>query len=145
MQFGDLSNEVASRIILVFEGLLGHLPAGKVADYEKYSEEGRWDSVISQFQLNDMVLNRVLYLTWKSNFNIHVVTWFPEEAAVVISDKLDALSIPVRSVFSSTPAKLAKMLVYSPDITCVYDPVPEHVLTFGSKGFVITDPNQIGT
>jgi len=141
---GDLSNKTAPRVLIVFEGLIGHLPADKVDEYVKYKEQGLWDSVIFQFTLNNAVLNKILYLTWQSDYNFHVVTWFPKEAAAVIQEKLEELSIPVRSVFSSTPEKLAKMLVNNPDIVAVYDVVHQHVLTFGSKAKLVTDISDIG-
>jgi hypothetical protein len=144
MKNGDLSNRTAPRSLIVFEGLIGHLPEEKVNDYVKYKEQNQWDSVIYQFTLNSAVLNKLLYLTWKSDYNFHVVTWFPDEAAKVIQAKLEELSIPVRSVFSSTPEKLAKMLVNNPDIVCVYDIVHEHCLTFGSKAKLVTDISDIG-
>jgi hypothetical protein len=144
MKNGDLSNRTAPRTLIVFEGLLGFLPADKVDDYQKYVDESRWDEVIYLFQLNQNLLNRILHLTWSSDYNFHVVTWFPTLAATAIQEKLDNLSIPVRSVFSSTPEKLAKILINNPDIVCVYDVVHQHVLTFGSKAVLVTDVNQIG-
>lgn len=142
---GDLSNRTAARVLLVFEGLLGHLPAEKVPEYEKYAADGKWDSVIYQFQLNNQVVNRILYLTWSADYNFHVVTWFPPDAATAIQERLDEISLPVRSVFSTTPEKLAKILVNNPDIVTVYDIVPQHVLTFGSKATLVTDVSQIGS
>jgi len=141
---GDLSNRTAPRVLITFEGLIGHLPEDKVPDYEKYVAESRWDEVIYQFQFNSDVLNRILYLTWTSDYNFHVVTWFPKEAATAIERKLDELSIPVRSVFSTTPEKLAKMLVNNPDIVTVYDTVHQHVLTFGSKAKLVHSASDIG-
>jgi hypothetical protein len=142
---GDLSNRTAPRVLIVFEGLIGNLPAAKVPDYEKYVAEERWDEVIYQFDFNSSVLNRILYLTWNADYNFHVVTWFPPAAATAIEAKLEELSIPVRSVFSTTPEKLAKILVNNPDIVTVYDVVHQHVLTFGSKAQLVTSVAQIGT
>ena len=144
MKFGDLSNRTAARVLIVFEGLVGHLPAGKVDDYVRYCEQERWDEAVYQFSLNSNVLNRILYLTHNQDYNFHVVTWFPGKAAEAIAERLESFSIPVRSVFSSTPEKLAKMLVNNPDITCVYDVVHQHVLTFGSKAKLVTDASDIG-
>lgn len=141
---GDLSNRTAPRVLIVFEGLIGHLPKEKVADYEKYVAEDRWDEVVFQFDLNNQVLNKILYLTWNADYNFHVVTWFPKEAADAIQAKLEELSIPVRSVFSSSPEKLAKILVNNPDIIAVYDVVHQHVLTFGSKAKLVTSISDIG-
>lgn len=132
-------------MLITFEGLIGHLPAEKVPDYEKYVAEERWDEVIFQFTLNNQVLNKILYLTWNADYNFHIVTWFPPDAAKAIENRLAELSIPVRSVFSSTPEKLAKILVNNPDIITVYDTVHQHVLTFGSKAKLVTEVSDIGS
>lgn len=144
MKGGDLSNRTAARVLIVFEGLVGYLPADKVPEYEKYLAESRWDEVIHLFTINSSVLNKILYLTWNADYNFHVVTWFPNEAAQAIQLKLEELSIPVRSVFSTTPEKLAKILVNNPDIVAVYDTVPQHVLTFGSKAQLVTEISDLG-
>ena len=141
---GDLSNRTAPRVLIVFEGLIGHLPAEKVPSYEKLMNELRWDEVIYLFDLNNQVLNKVLYLTWNADYNFHVVTWYPKEAAEAIQEKLEALSIPIRSVMSTTPEKLAKILVNNPDIVAVYDTVQQHVLTFGSKAQLVREVSDIG-
>lgn len=144
MKNGDLSNVVAPRIIIVYEGALAYLPSERVTEYEKAAKRGNWHAVVNMFRFNGSMLDRILYLTWKKNYNISIVTWFPKEMADAIEDRLADLSIPVRSVFSSTPDDLARLLPYNPDVVCVYDPVPEHILKYGSKGYVLTDPNQVG-
>lgn len=144
MKNGDLSNVVAPRIIVVYEGAVAYLPEDRVKDYEKALKKNNWHEIVNLFRFNSQMLDRILYLTWKKNYNISIVTWFPQEMASAIEDKLADLSIPVRSVFSSEPDDLARLLPYNPDVVCVYDPVPEHILKYGSKGFVLTDPNQIG-
>ena len=141
---GDLSNVVAPRLIVVFEGAIGSLPESKVKDYEKAAKRNDWWRAVSYFELNELMLARILYLNWKSNFNISLVTWMPEEAAEAIDEMMSEHSIPVRGCFSSKPSSLARLLPYNPDIACIYDPVPEHILMFGSKGTVLTDANQIG-
>jgi hypothetical protein len=144
MKNGDLSNTVAPRIIVVYEGAVAYLPSEKVPEYEKALKKENWKVIAGLFSFNGPVLDRILYLTWKKNYNISIVTWFPQAIVEHIEAALDNLSIPVRSVFSSSPEDLARLLPYNPDVVCVYDPVPEHIFMFGSKGFVLTDPNQIG-
>lgn len=142
---GDLSNVSAQRVLLVFEGLVGYLPANKVSAYEKYYEDKHWNSIIQSFDIDSNVINRILYLTWKANYNFHIVTWYADnQAAEAIAERMDTLSVPIRSVFWSTPPRVAKMLVNNPDITAIYSPTPEHVLTFGSKAVLVTNVSQIG-
>jgi hypothetical protein len=144
MKNGDLSNVVAPRLIVVYEGAIAYLPADRVPEYEKSVKKDDWKKVASLFRFNAAMLDRILYLTWKKNYNISIVTWFPQEIVEHIEEGLANLSIPVRSVFASTPEDLARLLPYNPDVVTVYDPVPEHILTFGSKGYVLTHPSDIG-
>lgn len=144
MKYGDLSNVVSPRIIIVFEGAVGSLPDGKTEEYDKAVKKNNWFRAARLFDLNELMLQKLLYLSRRKNINISLVTWMPDDAAMEISDMMHENSVPVRGCFSSTPAQLARMLPYNPDVACVYDPVPEHILMFGSKGEVLTDPNQVG-
>jgi hypothetical protein len=141
---GDLSNKVAPRIIVVFEGAVGKLPEKNVKEHEKLVSRKDWLRVPRLYDLDENILGRMMNLTWKHDINISLVTWMPDDAAIGISDLMDENSVPVRGCFSSAPVQLARLLPYNPDIVCVYDPVPEHILTFGSKGQVLTDASQIG-
>lgn len=145
MKNGDLSNQVAPRILIVFEGAVGYLPPDKVDAFLKHEKKSEWRKAIACFDLNWDILGQVLRITRTKNYNVSVVTWLPQEAADAVEEILIENNIPVRSVLSSSPEALAKMLPYNPDVVTVYDPVPEHVLTFGSKGYVLTRPSQIGS
>ena len=144
MKNGDLSNQPAPRLIVVYEGALAYLPEDRVKEYEKALKKKDYKKVAALFRFNSAMLDKILYLSFKKNYNISVVTWFPEEVVGEIEEALATLSIPVRSVFSSSPDDLARLLPYNPDVVCVYDPVPEHILKYGSKGFVLTDANDLG-
>src|SRR6266481_4024610 len=70
MKGGDLSNIVSPRLIVVFEGAVGVLPEGKVKDHGKAAKRNDWRKAVRYFELNEMMLGRILYLNWKKNFNI---------------------------------------------------------------------------
>lgn len=130
MLHGDLSNKVAPRILVVFEG-------GLTFPDEDYTD-------ISKLKLNSKVVDRILYLTFKKDLNIEVITWMDEETAEDVTDLLAKNNLPVQGCYSYVPSLLARELSHRLDIMCVYDPDPEHVLLFGSRGMLLTDANQIG-
>lgn len=130
MQFGDLSNRVAPRILIVFEG-------GLTYPDEDYSN-------ILKIKLNPKVVDRILYLTFRKDINIEIVTWMDEDTADDISELLARNNLPVKGCYNHSPSLLARELSHRIDIICVYDPDPEHVLLFGSRGMLLTDANQIG-
>lgn len=139
---GTLSNQLAPSVIIVFEGVLA-IPEESI-EVTKYYNSGQWDEALSFYHLNQQVIDRLLYLTWKKDYNVHVVTWMNEDMATVIEELVADNNIMVRSVESWIPKAMAKHLVRRPDIICIYDADPKHVLLFGSKARLFTDASQIG-
>jgi hypothetical protein len=144
MKFGDLSNKVAPRAVILFEGLLGILPADSIQEHDRAKKKNDWVKVVSLYKMNEPYLQKLLFLTWKKDINFSVVTWMPEPADQAVIDRMDVEGIPVRGCFSSSPESLARMLPYNPDVALVYVPSTEYVLTLGSKCYVVTDPSDIG-
>lgn len=144
MYKNDLSNRMLPRLVVVFEGAVGILPSDKHKDFDKAVKKNRWQDAIELYELNDLILSKILDLHWRKNINVEIVTWLGAGAAYAIQEVLDEEGIPAL-VYSSTPVKLAREMVYRPDIVAVYDPDPGHVFTYPSgKGVIITDANQIG-
>lgn len=144
MQHGDLSNVVTPRIVIVFEGAVGFLMNEYDKKYLKALKRERWWEAISYWKLNNQMLGRLWYLFAKKSVTLDVCTWMGEGMAEAIADLLNDNNIPVQSVWASTPDRLARELAYIPDISLIYDPDPDHVFTFGGKGRLLTDVNQIG-
>ncbi len=141
---GDLSNKMLPRLVVVFEGAVGVIPDDKRKAYIKFCQKKRWRDAVKCYELNDLMLSKLLDLRWRQDVNVNLVTWLHEDAAMAIEERMDDEGIPVGGCFYSTPSKLTRELAYAPDIVAVYDPDPDHIFTFGSKGVVLTDVNQIG-
>jgi len=144
MQHGDISNESAPRILLVFEGAVGFLPDIKVKDYQRAVRRHAWDDAVSCWELSEPILRRILDLVLRRNLAVEVVTFISQPFADVLAARLDEEDVPVRRVWYSTPGRLSRRLAYMPDVAAVYDPDEAHVFTYGSKGRVLVDPNQLG-
>lgn len=144
MKHGDLSAEVAPRIVIVFEGIVGILPDPNDKKYLKAINKKLWAEAIRCWKLDGRVLGLLWHLTANKSLNIEVCTWLGPDMAEAIRDLLDEANVPVRDVWSSTPAKLSRELAYLPDIIKVYDPDPNHVFTYGGKGEYVTTVSQIG-
>ncbi len=144
MKNGDLSNTPTPRLVAVFEGLTATLSPDAMPLYDKYVRKNQWWNAVELYLLNELVLRKILDLVWRHNFNINLVTWMPEDAAVAITETMDDQNIPVRGCFSSSPEILARQLPYNPDIIKVYHAQTELALTFGSRGEYVRDINQIG-
>lgn len=140
---GDLSSRMLPRLLVVFEGAIGILPVDKQVAFDKAVKRHRWQEAIGLYELNELILSKILDLHWRLDVNVTVVTWMGEDAELAISMRLDEENIPAGTM-SSSPNRLARELSYRPDIVAVYDPDPAHVFTYGGKGVVLTDANQLG-
>lgn len=149
MKHGNLSNKVMPSLVIVFEGAVGVLPEEKIKDYHKLVARNRWWEAIDLFELSFPYMNKMLDLTWNKGYNLELVTWMSfdtehHDAALRIAERMDVENVPVYSVWASTPDQLARSLPYLPRIARVYDPDPAHVFTYGGKGVVLINPNQLG-
>lgn len=139
---GNLSNKLAPRILLTFEGCLATVSDESAFD-SAYSEQD-YELALACLNINTNVVKRLLYIVWKKDYNVGVVTWYNEDMAAAIEDYLTDNNVVVNGVTSWAPKMLAHELINRPDIMAIYDADPQHVLLFGSKCVLFTDANQIG-
>lgn len=144
MKGGDLDNAVVPRIILVFEGALGFLPDSAVKDYEKAVKKQRWDDAIALWEFDEHMMRKIWDLTYRKSVTVEIVTFISQPFADVLAARLDEEDMPIRRVWYSTPARLSRQLAHMIDVSTVYDPDETHMFTYGAKGRVINDPNQLG-
>lgn len=144
MQRGDLSNVSAPSIVIVFEEAIGRVPEELLMKFQKEIAKNRWYSAVDYYALNEPMLRKMMDLAWRQNINIRIVTWTHPDAVQAIQEIMDEENVPVREVFYTTPERLARELAYRPDIIKIYDPDPAHRFTYGGKGEILTDYNQLG-
>lgn len=142
---GDLSNKMLPRIVVVFEAGVGEVPADKEKQFHKAMQKKRYAEAVGYFDLNEIMLRKLLDLKWRKDVNVSIVTWMGDDMASAIAEKMDDEGIPIGECFASTPYKLARSLAYKPDVIAVYDSDDGHVFTYGGKGVVLVDPAQLGS
>lgn len=138
---GDLSNQVSARILLVFEGALGFCTDEK--RFSKAASRGNWERAIGYWELNELMMRRILWLFHKKDVHTEVVT-FLEGFGDEIAELLETHDLPVHRVWSTTPEHLGRQIAYMPDLACVYDPEPQRWLMYGGKGRFLTSAAQVG-
>jgi hypothetical protein len=142
MQNGDLSNHVAPRLLLVFEGALGFCTDRP--KYDKAARKGRWEEAAGYWERNELCCRRILWLYHRKDVAIEIVTFLGEPFAAELKYWLDSLDLPIHRVWATTPENLQRNIEYMPDLACVYDPEPRRWLMYGGKGRYLTDINKIG-
>jgi hypothetical protein len=144
MKNNDLSNKMLPRIVVVFEGKLGVLPKENEKACAKAFNKKHYDEALGYYELDELMMRKLLDLRYRQDINVSIVTWLGDDMAVAISELMDEEGIPIGECFASTPSRLARELAYNPDIVTVYDPDDDHRFTYGSKGVVLVDANQLG-
>lgn len=144
MEKGNLSNIVMPRLLIVFEGKLGMLPAQNQKAYDKAVKRGRWGEAADLFTLDKLMMAQMVRVVRNIGMNLDIVTWLGDNMATEVARRMDDENIPVHDVFASSPDMLARELAYMPDVAWVYDPDPAHVFTFGRKGVLLKEVAQIG-
>lgn len=140
MQGGDLSNEVAPRVLLVFEGLIAYPPEGREAVSADVARRlRRWKTVVKRWHLDETMVKQMWDLAWRRGIKFDVVTFLYEEAfAVALWYLLDDLGMPMSRVLWFQDAQaLARSLVYMPDVQAVY--TADNALVFGGLGRQVRD------
>lgn len=133
MQHGDISNLPPKRLWVVFEGLLG-LWAGPALPPRRMWHWKAKEHVLTppEFQVNPAALDAIRDAAAIQGWHVEVVTWLGE----VFAEQLEAW-LPGQMVHApvlhGTPQELARVLAFRPDVYRVYDPDPQHLLTFGPR------------
>ena len=141
MKDGDLAAKVAPRILIVFEGAIAFCN-----DSDKYAKlvgRRRFHRAMGYWELNDIVVRRLLWLYWQKDVNIEVVTYLGEDMVPEV-DEFIGETIPCHRVWGTTPEDLGRKIAYMPDLACVYDPEPSRWLMYGSKGRFLDSVTRIG-
>ena len=143
MEKGDISNYVEPRLIVVFEGLLGILPIEKEKRANVLSRLGQWKRVVDLYVINDMLARHIWDQTRRHSRQVDVVTYKGVQFSEAVSAKLDDEMLPIGRVWHTEPHLLARSIAWRPDIAAIYDPDPQHQLTYGSKGRLLS-PKALG-
>jgi hypothetical protein len=144
---GELSNEVPSRVLVVFENLLGLLPDTKTRALEKLARKRKkWEQAASYYQLNVPTSRGIRDLYRRHHYRVDVITFTDPLFVPAIRNRLDSRNLLFGDVHYYSQEELLSELTYDPWILSVLDPDPSHVLTYGSKGRYTTpeDLNLMG-
>lgn len=142
MRNGDLSNEPAPRIYVVFDEAIGSVPEKQKELFSRLVGEGKNSEAMDLIDLNSSILNRIGWLSVRKNVNIYLVTWLTQGMAQEIEEVIGE-TCPIRGCLSLTYGQLARMTAQDDSVTGIYDPDPMHALSYGAKGRVIKDERDL--
>lgn len=141
MEKGDIANDVAGRLLFVFEGLIGVLPDNQELTERFYRRVRAWKRAAALWEIDSRMLAHLWDIVWRSRFPLDVVTFLPEPYAGEMKLRLDNLQVPYGhfQVYESAHV-LGRRLAHMPYVQRVYYGLPGLTFVFGSKGELVTDP-----
>jgi hypothetical protein len=144
MDKNNLSNVVVPRVLLVFEGALGHIAGQDIDEFNYRASLGNWAEAWQMWTLNDGMAGKIWQVAKTQFIQTSVVTFIAEfeEAGAGLTEYFDGHGLPISEVIATTPKKLARELAYMPDVACVYDANPDTWAMFGRKGQALTNVND---
>jgi hypothetical protein len=149
MERGNLSNNVRPRVILVFEGALGHISGTAVEEFNDRAAEGLWVTAWDQWTLNDLMSRKIWDVVKRLAIQVSVATLlvpdeFSDVAGSGLQDVLDIAGLPVSEIIVMSAERLSRELPFMPDVARVYDANPETAGMFGRKGVLLRNVNDFG-
>lgn len=139
MRKGELSTEVLPRLYIVFEGLVGILPDTKSKALETlHRKRKQYDKAVAQYTLSEPTKQGLRDLYWRYNFRVDVLTFYGQEFADAVRDRLDSRNLLFGDVVTYDESELLYELTYDRSIMLVLDPAEERVLRWGRKGRFVT-------
>lgn len=140
MQDGDISNEVAPRLLVVFEGLIGQLD-GPVHQkkHDFYVKTHAWRRAARMWTLDGFVLKRMWDYVYRLRQSLDIVTYLDEREAEHVHERLDELSYPFGGFIPTTLDGMVHGILLNPSVHAVFDGDPKRWLTYGGKGRGLRD------
>lgn len=146
MKNGDISNAVAPRLLLVFEGALGHIEEPDVPDFNALASHGKWTQAWDLWHINEGMAGMIWHVTRTQMIQVSVVTYIADskEAGLGLTACLDSHGLPISQVMATTPARIAREIAYMHDVAAIYDANPESWAMYGRRGRALTNVNDFG-
>lgn len=143
MMKGELSTSVLPRVYIVFEGLVGVIPDTKSKALEALARKRKqWDKAVNQYILSEPTKQGTRDLYWRYQFRVDILTFYGADFADAVRNKLDQKNLLFGDVVAYDQQELLYELTYDRSILAVLDPAPERMLTWGSKGRLVS-PDQL--
>lgn len=142
MERGDISNQRAPKLVFVFDGLVGVIPAEDERVAKKLRRRGKWEQLARVYEVDTQMGAHLWDIVWRSPFSFDIVSFESAEEAwyEALERLLERANVPLsRLEVYDDPNDFAQHMVYAPNILRVYHGRSDWWAKFGDKGQLITD------
>lgn len=147
MEKGDISSQVASRIIVVFDGLIGRLDNPVDAAKEKAFRKARmWKRAAHCWTIDPLITKQMWDWVWRREFGLDVATYVrPMAYAQAIEALLDEYGLPIGHMHYVTAEELVGRLAIMPYVERIFYAQPGRPFIYGGKGVYVPGSNILWT
>jgi hypothetical protein len=137
MQKGDISNEVAPRVIFVFEHNIGYLrPSAEVME-RTLIKARRWRRAVDLWEIPQHVHTMLWDTAWRWECRFDIVTYKPEKFAGYLLDRLNEEDVPFSNLWAEPKEEFLHRLTFMPSVQYVFHADPADRFSYGSRGVLL--------
>lgn len=144
---GDLSNVVQPRLLLVFEGALGHISDSQIGEFNRFASDDDWTGAWMNWTINEQMAGTIWRVVRDRMVQVSLVSYIApdnDDAAEGLQTLMDLFHLPISEVICTSPLRMAHDLAYMNDVAFIYDANPESWAMYGRKGRALTNVNDFG-
>jgi hypothetical protein len=133
VQSGDLSADMAARLIVVFDHTIATLPPASERRRRRLLKARQWKRAAACWQVDTHMLKVIIDWQYRTPYNVDVATFTCEEEAEHIEAMLDRIGLPYGNFIPTTVEELARVHANMPHIAAIFDAAPNHRFSYGAK------------
>lgn len=133
MQHGDLSDQIASRLIVVFDHTIGTLTPQAAKHRRRYLKIRQWHRAADCWAIDPHLVKVMVDWQYRSPYNIDVATFVDANEAAFIEERLEQIGIPFGHFLNVTVEELSRVHANMPHIAAIFDAAADHRFAYGAK------------
>jgi len=138
MQGGDISASVASRWLVVFEGVIASIPKESDLLAHFLTTTRGWRRYVELFEPHELTCKQLWDLAWRQDRRFDVVTFLPLKCEQHVVRWLDRQGLPLgRLLHYTSPDRLTQSLATMPDVWAVIHADTDRPLRYGPRGRLV--------
>jgi hypothetical protein len=142
MEGNDISNEIARKLVFVFDDLIGHIPFEEKRAADKARKRKRWEALAGLYEIDTMMAAHLWDIVWRSPYSFDIVSFQTADELwrEALTRRLERANVPYSRLEVYRDAdEFAHTLAYSPYVIRVYFGTSEWGLKFGQRGEYVSD------
>lgn len=144
MLHNDISNEIAPKLVVVVDGLVGRVPMDDEPVAVKFRRRGRWRKLAGLYVFDTLMVAHLWDIVQRSPWSHDLVSLesSSDEWYEALGARLDRFNVPYSRLECHDSAEAyARILAYRPEVKQVFYANPDWVFHFGSRGSHVSDVN----